>query len=283
MVKGCCRFSNSGLIFPVILICGLTISFFILLCVLFIQHFQIQWSPTINNIEKLVKKRKYNQALALINRADNERNVVFIIEKGKIELLRALEYEHATRWREYGVNENDWFNSDKAKNAEQLFLKAITLKPDNRDAHLYLGILYMKKGWFSLAETEFLSILRINKMDRKARINLGILYTKMDRYLMAEKELLQVYKIAPNEPSIAKNLAVLYRFYLKRPDSAMLWANRYLNMDPKDDLDIAFIRKELTEMLQRYPEYPLNEPMQWKKKGRFKKKGKTEGVKKVFN
>lgn len=266
------RFSNSGLTFSVILICGITISFFILIIVFFIQHFQTQWSPTMKNVEKLVNKRKYDEALTLINRAGNPKNVLFIIEKGKIELLRALEHEKATHWSQYGKNEKDWFNSEKVRNAEQLFLKAIKLKPDNRDAHLYLGTIYMKKGWFSLAETEFLSILRKNKRDCKARINLGILYTKMDRYLMAEKELLEVFEIAPNEPTIAKSLAVLYRFYLNRPDSAMIWANRYLNLEPQNDLDISFIRKELNEMIQRYPEYSLYEPMRWKKKPRFKKR-----------
>ena len=45
----------------------------------------------------------------------------------------------------------------------------------------------------------------------------------------------------------------------------MVWANRYLNMEPQNDMDINYVRNELQEMLQRYPEYTPREPMKWKK------------------
>ena len=123
----------------------------------------------------------------------------------------------------------------------------------------------MEKGWFSVAETEFLSVLQIDSKHVNARINLGALYTEMKRFDLAEQELRNALNMEPDNPSIAKNFAYLYRFYIKKPDSAIIWANRYLNMEPQNDMDVNYVRNELVEMLQRYPEYTPKEPMTWKK------------------
>jgi Flp pilus assembly protein TadD len=127
----------------------------------------------------------------------------------------------------------------------------------------------MEKGWYSQAETEFLEVLKRNKDHLNAILNLGVVYTHMNRFLLAEQELKNALLIAPDDPTVAKNLAYLYRFYLDKPGAAMLWANRYLNSNPKNDLDVQFVRNELEDMLQRYPELTPEEPMNWKKIGKF--------------
>lgn len=267
--------TDKGLSFPVLLMSGVVAAFFILTTVLLVQYFQSQWSPSIKNAKKLFEDKKYHEALAVINKAEagQEDNVFFKIEKGKIWFSLAIKRENNTRWRDYGKNDGDWLNSREALNAETELKKAIKLDPSNTEAHLYLGLLFIEKGWFSLAELEFLSILKKDKMHVDAINNLGIVYTEMKRFDLAEKEFRKALSIQPKDYSIAKNLAYLFNFYLDRPDSAIAWINRYLNLNPQNDLDVSFIRKDLEDMLQRYPEYQPPEEMLWKVDKRFEARG----------
>jgi tetratricopeptide (TPR) repeat protein len=128
----------------------------------------------------------------------------------------------------------------------------------------------MEKGWYERAEMEFLETLRIRPSEIRARQNLGVLYWKMGRNQQAKAELLDAYQADTSNTSVIKNLAVMYRFYLKQPDSAMLWANRYLNLEPKGDFDAYSIREEFDKMQKRYPELTPDEPLKWKKEPKFK-------------
>ncbi len=264
--------SKKRLSLAVILISIVIAVFFLFVAVFFISRMNTELSPSVKNAEKLLEKRKYKGALALIEQAghENDDNVEVLVAKGKIWFALAWQRENRTRWKDYGKDERDWLNSTEAGESEYFFKKAISMDPVNKDAHFFLGCLYMEKGWFSSAENEFLSVLRIDKNHTKTRINLGVLYTQMKRFDLAEKELRTAHKMEPEDPSIAKNFAYLYRFYLNKSDSAIAWANRYLNLDPQNDIDINYVRKELVEMLQRYPEFTPSEPMKWKKPKRFK-------------
>ncbi len=278
-MKGFSNTTNTrGLSFPVILISGITAAFFLLVGVLVIRRINTEWSPTVKTAQELLKKKKYAEALAVIEKAEGgqENNTSLLIEKGKVWFSLALEREKRSRWSSYGTDENDWLKSAEAEKAEGFLKRALKQSPDNKDAHYFLGQLYMEKGWFSLAEIEFLAVLRTDKKNVKAHLNLGVVYAEMKRFDLAEKELRYALLINQKEPAIAKNFAWLYRFYLDKPDSAIAWANRYLNLDPQNDLDVTFVRKELEDMLLRYPEYAPKEPMTWKKpplfKSRFGKK-----------
>ena len=259
--------SDRGLSFPAILISGITAAFFIFIAFFIIRAINMRWSPTAKNAQELINKRKYAEALAVIEKAEGgrEENALLLVEKGKVWFSLALEREKRTRWKNYGNDKKDWLNSSEAVKAEVYLRKAIDIDPENIDAHYLLGLLYMEKGWFSVAETEFLSVLRIDRKHVNTLINLGALYTEMKRFDLAEQELRNALNLEPDNPSIAKNFAYLYRFYVKKPDSAIVWANRYLNMEPQNDMDVNYVRNELVEMLQRYPEYTPKEPMAWKK------------------
>ncbi len=271
--------NSRGLSFPVILISGITAAFFLLLGLLVVHRITRVWSPSLKNAERLLQKKKYAEALAVIEKAENgkEDKPALLVEKGRIWFSLALEREKRSRWRDYGTDESNWLKSVEAEKALRCFKKALKLDPENTEAHYLLGQLYMEKGWYSRAETEFLEVLRKKKKHVNALLNLGVTYTQMRRLDLAERELRNAYVMAPDDPAVAKNFAYLYRFYLDKPDSAIAWANRYLNLDPQNDLDINFIRNELEDMLQRYPEYTPSEPMEWKKPRKFKSRfGKSE-------
>ncbi len=263
--------SEKGLSCPVLLLCGVMAAFFILIAIVGVHRIRLEWSPTAQNAEKLINKKKYAEAFALIEKAEQGQGnkPLLLVEKGKVWFALALERERRSRWSDYGKDEKDWLKSEEADKAEQLFKKAIESGIRNSDAHYNLGLLYMEKGWFSLAETEFLSVLQRDRKHVDARINLGAAYTEMKRFDLAEKELREAYRQAPENPAVAKNLAFLFRYYFNKPDSAITWANRYLNLDPQSDMDIDVVRQELLNMLQRYPEYTPPEPMDWKKEPLF--------------
>ena len=269
--------SNRGLSLPVILISGITAAFFLLVAFLVIRHMNMEWTPSLKTAQKLFDRKKYTQALAIIEKAESQgkQSSNLLLEKGKIWYALALERENRTRWKDYGKDMKDWLNSQEAFNAESCLLKAAERSPENKEAHYFLGLLYMEKGWFSTAETEFLSVLRADNKHVNALINLGVIYTELKRPDLAEQELRKALQLDPQNPGVAKNLAYLFRFYLNMPDSAIAWSNRYLNLDPQNDMDLRYVRTDLIEMLQRYPEFTPTEPMLWKKTrtaGRGKKK-----------
>lgn len=264
-------YAQRGISLPVVLVSGITAAFFVLVCLLVIHWLRAAWSPSVANAERLLRKRKYSEALAVIERAgpDQQDNAALVVEKGKIYLLLAWERQNREHWANYGKDDSDWFKSTEASTAERLLKRAIELQPANIDAHYLLGSLYLKKGWFSSAETEFLAILQSKRKHVEARLALGVLYSRNGRYDLAEKELKHAYALAPDNMDVAKNLAFLYRFHLDQPDSAIAWSNRYLNLEPLRDRDINIVRSELVDMLKRYPELLPEEPMTWKKPPMF--------------
>ncbi len=221
--------------------------------------------------EELLKKREYGEAFQMVEKAIEEegRRHDLLVQKGKILIALAWEKQNREGWRNYGNNFDDWLNTREADKAESVLRSVIADDPDNIDAHYFLGMLYIEKGWLSKAETEFLDVLRFDRDHISARVNLAVVYTMMDRPSFAEDELRRAYRLAPDTVRIVKNLAFLYRFYLDKPESAMVWSNRYLNMAKKGDRDVNIVRSELKELLQRYPDFTLDEPQAWRKRGRF--------------
>ncbi len=259
--------SKRGLSFPVIVISGVTAAFFLMLTFIVLRYLFTQWSPSLEQVEALLSKGKYAEALGQLERVEEnyKKSAPLLTLKGSAWLSLAIKKEQRSRWKEYGKDDREWLKSIEADKAEKYLKQAIDLDQQNSQAHLLLGILYMEKGWFSTAETEFLAVLHNNKDHVEARRHLGIIYTETGRYDLSEKELTYALMLDPENTSVMKNLCWLYRYYLDKPDSAIVWANRYLNMNPQNDLDINFVRKELLNMLNRYPEFSPQEPMTWKK------------------
>lgn len=265
---------SKGLSLPVIIIISLILSTFILSSFFIFGFVRTRWAPSSENADKLLKRRKYDQALAIIDQNKNaDKNISLLIEKGRIWMTLAWENENKTGWANYGLDEKEWLKSRESDSSVTCFEKVLELDKNNRDAHYYLGIIFMDKGWYSAAQDHFLEILTINKNDFETRNILGVLYTRMRQYPQALREFQTAWKLDNNNISIAKNLAVLYRNNFNKPDSAMVWMNRYLNLNPQKDADAGKIRIDLSDMIKRYPEYKLEEPMEWYGKRSFTARG----------
>ncbi|MBD3419945.1 MAG: tetratricopeptide repeat protein [Chitinivibrionales bacterium] len=262
---------SRGLSTIAVITIGVITAFFSLVSLLTIRHLMLQWSPKLSQAEKQFKQRKYDAALDRLNRLDlNEsRKPDAYTLLGKIWLAKAWKHLDETRWRDYGKNENDWLDLQQAAKSMKYLQRALKLNSSHLEAHYYLGIVYMEKGWYSKAEAEFISVLNLKPDFYKAYHNLGALYTRMDRLEDAETALRKAYALAPDNPSAAKNMAVYFRYHAKLPDSAAAWANRYLNLNHQKDIERALIKRDLLELLDRYPEITLHEKQTWRKKKRF--------------
>lgn len=237
---------------------------------------QERWAPSRENAHRLLKRRKYDQAMAVIEKSENSsRNIPLLIEKGRIWMTLAWEKENREGWKNYGLDENEWLKSKESDSSVTSFKKVLLLDKNNRDALYYLSIISMDKGWYGAAEEYLMRLLKNNRNDDEGRNILGVLYSRKRQYSQALREFRTAWKINDKEISTAKNLATLYRQKFDQPDSAMVWMNRYLNMNPQRDSDAGRIRVDLEDMIRRYPEIKLTEPMNWYGKREFTARGET--------
>lgn len=265
---------SKGLSLPVIIIISIILSSFSIASFLLFGYVRERWAPSSENADKFLKRRKYSKAMAIINQNENsDKNIPLLLEKGRIWMTLAWENENKEGWANYGVNDKEWLKSKESDSSVACFKRVLQLDSDNRDALYYLGIIYMDKGWYSAAQESFMDVLDNNKNDFETRNLLGVLYTRMRQYPQALREFQAAWKLKDNDISVAKNLGSLYRLHLNRPDSAMVWMNRYLNMNPKRDPDAGRIRRDLSDMIKRYPEYRITEPMDWYGKRDFTARG----------
>ncbi|MBD3320067.1 MAG: tetratricopeptide repeat protein [Chitinivibrionales bacterium] len=265
-------YCRKGLSTTAIILIGLVCAFFSLVSFFAVKHIFDTWSPTLSNSQQLFKDKKYDQALALAQklRRSGKTDSELLTLVGKTWMAKAWKRQEKENWRNYGNDVDDWLQCPEAQNAQEALEKALELNPDNVEAHYYAGRLYLEKGWFYKAESQYLETLRLQKDYVPAYIDLAALYVKTNNYDHAESELKKAYAHEPENPSVSKNLYVLYQHYKEMPESAMVWANRYLNRNPGGDLDKYFIRENLEQMLERYPEVTLPDSRNWKQERRFK-------------
>jgi tetratricopeptide (TPR) repeat protein len=228
---------------------------------------------SLREVRNYVDNKKFDKALVEIDRMIVQKGVghsELLVEKGKIFLALAWEQQNRDGWRAYGTDKNNWLHSSYGDSAEGYFEYVIRRDPRYLDAHYYLGVLYMQRGWYSEAETEFMEILKRDRNHSNARASLGALYTSMGRYDEAESELHRAYNNDPENSMISRNCYALYRYYKENPESSMVWANRFLNGEGGKPFEYYYIKQDLLDMMERYPEVELSEEKKWKEEKRFK-------------
>jgi tetratricopeptide (TPR) repeat protein len=263
--------NQRGLSRPVIIISGLILSFFIVVTVVGTQLLTSRSVPSPKKIEKLLKNKRYTEAITSLRKGSpaQHQRVSYAVQVAMAWMALAWEEQNKQGWMEYGKNSADWLNSATADSALMYLQEAIFLDPSSVDAHYYLGILYREKGWYNDAEREFLTALKLDKNHIESRINIAVLYTRTNKLIESERQLQLAWKADSKNAAVAKNLLFLYRYHLEIPESAIVWSNRYLNMGPHNDIDEHQIKKDLMDLLVRYPDLPLSEEQKWRKAPRF--------------
>jgi tetratricopeptide (TPR) repeat protein len=82
--------------------------------------------------------------------------------------------------------------------AIEFFKKALESDPDNGEAHLYLGVIYMDSHRLELAEPELRAVVSLFASSSNARNALGKLYLTEGRTAVAEEQFRRSVEIEPN-------------------------------------------------------------------------------------
>lgn len=254
---------------PLIIFSGLIVSFFALVVVFVLQRMGSDGQASAENIEKMIKKEQYYEALVFVENSREISESGKYLHKAMVWMALAWDKQNRDGWRSYGTDSRDWLNVAEADSAHNYLQMALGIDPQLGEAHFQQGNLFMERGWFSRAEAAFVSALKYRKSKAEVRINLAVLYCRMGKYELARQELNIIARKMPRNPKVAKNLGFLYRFYLQDPQKAIIWLNRYLNNAQEDDRDFGFARMEFENLIKRYPEYAPSQPPEWKKKNRF--------------
>jgi len=244
--------------FSAIAVSGILCALLALAAFVIVRRINTYFNPTVENTERLLTKGKPKDAIALLDRMEDGAEFVDSknsLLRGKALYALLVEQLRAEKWGSYGLNPDNWLAHPLAAEAEQCFIDAMAAAPDDPEIRLTLGNLYREQGRFSDAELILRSLLEIDDENAEAYLAVGLLYAEGGHVNAAERALAAAWELDEGNPKIAKNIAYFYRFYADEPESSIVWFSRYLRCDPKRDSDVNLIRAELSELIDRYPEY----------------------------
>lgn len=124
---------------------------------------------------------------------------------------------------------------DKARN---LFLDVINQQPELENAHVNIGIIFIKTKAFEEAENSFNRALKINKNNIYALNQLGFLYRKQGDFIKAKKSYLSAIDINSNYAYAHLNLGILYDLYLYDLASAIEHYETYNKLSKEADKQV---------------------------------------------
>ena len=252
------RRHKNKLSFSAIIISGFLCALVMFAAFLILRHIHTFFNPTIENTERLLSMGKPKDAVALLDKIENNEGTLDSkgnLLRGKALYAMLLEQLRVEKWGSYGLNPNNWLAHPLAAEAEQCFLDAMAASPDDPDIRLVLGNLYREQGRFGDSELILRSMFEIDDQNAEAYLAIGLLYAEGGHIEAAERALTAAWELDEGNPKIAKNLAYFYRFYADEPELSIEWFSRYLRSEPKRDPDINLIRAELSDLIERYPEY----------------------------
>ncbi|MHC4294563.1 MAG: tetratricopeptide repeat protein [Planctomycetota bacterium] len=94
--------------------------------------------------------------------------------------------------------------------AVRVYLRAITLEPEDFEANLNIAACYFQLGKFELAEQYCKSAIAVNPRDPNAYSNLGVIYDSQDRFYDAIRAYKTSLEIDTHQPKLLLNLGITY-------------------------------------------------------------------------
>ena len=133
--------------------------------------------------------------------------------------------------------------------ARSLFLDVINQYPELENAHVNIGIIFIKNNGFSEAENSFNRAIKINKNNIHALNQLGFLYRKQGDFTKAKISYEKAIDINPNYAYAHLNLGILYDLYLYDLESAIEQYEIYNKLSKETDKQV---EKWIFELKRRY-------------------------------
>ena len=252
---------KKGSSFKVILISGILFSILIFASLIALRYIEYTFTPSMKSSERLLNKGKPRQAMAVLNKApgSKQNDSKTLLLRGKILFSVLIEQLKEEKWGSYGVNPKNWLSHPLSDEAEKCFLEAIEKSPGDPEIRQVLGNLYREQGRFAEAENILISAVELDDTDTETFLALGLLYAESERLALAEQNLYKAWELDKNNSKAAKNIGYFYRYYKDVPESSIVWFSRYIDLNPKRDTDINFVKAELQNLLERYPEFDSRE------------------------
>ena len=117
--------------------------------------------------------------------------------------------------------------------SEENHRATLAKNPDDIDAHHNLGLLYLERRKFSMAEEEFGEIVRIVPRDAEGHYYLGVAYTRRHKYDEARDAFETVIRLDPRFVQAYANLGLLHNMKQDQDEEAIAAARRAVEVDSR--------------------------------------------------
>jgi tetratricopeptide (TPR) repeat protein len=137
----------------------------------------------------------------------------------------------------------------KLNKAQDLFINLINEQPNISNAHVNLGILFIKNKSLNEAENAFIQALKINPGNIYALNQLGILHRQQGNFSESKSAYEKAINIEPDYAFAHLNLGVLYDLYLYDFPKAIEQYKKYQELLPNKDKQV---NKWIIDLERRY-------------------------------
>jgi len=158
-------------------------------------------------------------------------------QKAKVQKFLELEKGDGKKWLEsaeglFLLGCSSYING-RYEDAISFFKRSIQKRPDNADAYINIGFVYLKLGRLSEAIGPFREAIRIKPDDATAYSNLGLTYRFLGHYYDAIEAYKQVIRIEPNNAMGYNGLGSAYDM-LNRHYEAIEAYKQAIRIEPND-------------------------------------------------
>ncbi len=170
--------------------------------------------PRFNLARVYLKKREYDKALKLLNKAE-------LINPYNADTLFYIGiYYYAIK--DYVM-------------AQQYYLKSIAIDSESADSHLNLGMCYFRQGLFEVALEEFKVAYSLDRSNIDALYDQGLAYMYLEDYASALTKLVETNAHRPNDVECMMDICNCYN-KLKDYEKLLIWNNRILALEPDNEI-----------------------------------------------
>jgi len=128
--------------------------------------------------------------------------------------------------------------SGQTKEARLLFERLRDAYPNMSIFHVNLGVAYKRLGLLPEAISSYQRAVEIDRADADVHYNLAIALREHGEFHKAEEEYKTTIGITPDFRDAHYNLAVLYDLYLNRPEEAIRYYRRFMELGGGDSKEI---------------------------------------------
>lgn len=139
--------------------------------------------------------------------------------------------------------------SGDLKNAQSLLLDLINQQPNIANAHVNLGIIFIKNKSFDEAENSLNRALQINPKNIYALNQLGFLYRRQGHFSKAKESYKKAIDINSDYANAHLNLGILYDLYLYDLEKAIEQYKIYKELSKENE---KLVEKWIFDLERRY-------------------------------